>query len=290
MSKKNNERLNLRRQIRDKLEEKTELGRSRHEAKKGLKKPTEAVGFLTSKRTIKEYKRVCMQWMDDAYENGQKMNGISLQSEKIKKSAVDFLQRKKDEGCSVWTIKAYRAGLNSVLDDKIIDTDIKLPKRLMANITRGRAEKSDEFKAKFKTELELAEATGARVSKCKTLKPRHFSYKNGRMFCTFHKDKGGKTRTVPVLQKYQASIEKMLKGKGEHDFLCSNYARKTHELTTHQCRRVYAVERYKEITEANGTSEKTITINGKKYDKVACEKVSENLGHNRLDVLRYYLF
>jgi integrase len=284
------ERLRLRHQVKQALDKIHRRGASRHEAKQG-KKPTEFVGIITGDKTFKDYSDVWRRCLDHHSENGGKMSKQNFQ-DVGKKLALDYLEDCKKRGLAAYTLKAYRSGLNSILQNKITDKDVELPIRRAEDITRGRKERPDWVKEKYADDIRFIEATGVRLSVYKRLTASDIKNRGGHLCCRQQNDKGGKNHWAPVLRKDEDWVREFIKNRST-GLLASRGARVLTEYAAHKDRRTYARALYKEYVAAGyrGRLIKSRSRGGRTYYADAVAKLSVALGHgkDRTDITTKYL-
>jgi hypothetical protein len=282
-------RLELVRQVKQELKKIHRRGVSRHELKR-RRPPNQPTGLIVGDKTFKDYSDIWRRCLEYHRDMGQQMSKIDFQ--KVgKKLALNYLQDCQKKGMSAWSLKTYKSGLNSILKNKIADKDILLPVRRSQDITRGRDVRSDAYKKKYKQDILLAEATGARNTVLKRLTANDFIEKDGRLYCIHRRDKGGKTRMSPVLKSHEAYVRNFIKEAHPVGPLASHAARHDDKLATHRDRRVYAWELYQEYVAA-GEKGKTFRSCGDVWYWNSVAKVSRALGHSEARVyecVRHYL-
>ena len=125
---------------------------------------------------------------------------------------------------------------------------------------------------------------------------------NGRVVIEINKDKygcqskGGRSRTVEVLREYQDHIISM-RDKALEEHRETVFNKVLNRMDEHALRREYAGLKYKEIE--NIRIDNKIEIKGdyhtrdgshRTFDRSILKEVSENLGHNRINVVvKHYL-
>ncbi len=207
--------------------------------------------------------------------------------DKTKDMVSDYLSEKISLGQSAWSIKVARAALRKAYKDNNLANDIKIPERKLKDITRSRLERPDDKKINldnYKDLIDFCKSSGLRRREVSAITANDIYKKNNRLYVHVKNGKGGKTREVPVLKKYQPKIESILekaKDRGNERL----FTRIPEHLDIHSMRREYAQERFIEI---RGRKYKKHTRD--KRDREAVREVSRNLGHNRENVtVSHYL-
>ena len=212
------------------------------------------------------------------------------------KECREYIREYLDEysqGKSPWSIRTVKYALQKLYD--AIDPGFKVyydaPKRQRVDIVKNRtpiAEVKGFNYKKYKTELNFGCVTGARKSAMLKLRYSDIYEKDGAVYVHFHKDKGGKTRDVKILDKYAKFIKSFIgKGAPDENIFKSLPCR----FPEHSCRRFFANDYYNTIARNPNTlpkSEKYICRKDKsgiEYDRKAMLEVSEALGHGRVDVM-----
>ena len=269
----------LKRQITQALINQKRFGESKHKAKQeqGVKFG-QAVDGIFSYKTMKTYLDECVKfgnWVKEKYG--------SRTLEQAKEHVGEYLERGKEKKLSAWTLKLQRSALRKMYQDPGLVKEVQLPDRRKENIVRSRGDAvrdKDFSEERNKDMVDFAKATGLRRSGMSKVRVRDvFESDDGKLFVAI-REKGGRYREAPVLEKYTERVREIIHGKDSDEKIFE----KIHSSADiHSYRREYAQELYREIT---GESYDP----AKDKDKEALRQVSEALGHSRLDVVtRNYL-
>lgn len=299
------------------LSDKTAFGQSKKIAKQDL-------GFgqstykIYSVNSYKTYLKQCSQyarWLKE--EKGiNKIDDIN----KTEQYAIEYIQKRLDDGKSIYTVKMERSALGMLYGKQI---DIKLPSRTPDQITRSRKEtKNDRYitrDGKYKDVFTIALATGSRRKDISKLCVNNFREVNGKLYVYFEKSKGGRDRLTPVLEKYEKDVRDIIEqAKTDGKTRLFNHIPK--EIDVHGLRREYCQGLYDEIKDNKGLRDEilknyperhelktqkdkdgnTVTKeiksdvykdrNGNVWNRDDIYVLSQALGHNRLDVsITHYL-
>lgn len=226
------------------LSNKLVFGQSKKAAKKDL-------GFgqstyqIYSVNSYKTYLKQCKQyakWLKQ--EKGiNKIDDIN----KTEQYAKEYIQKRMDDGKSIYTVKMERSALGMLYGKQI---DIKLPSRTPDQITRSRKEtKNDRYisrDGKYKDVFTIAIATGSRRKDISKLCVNNFREVDGKLYVFFEKSKGGRDRLTPVLEKYEKDVRDIIEqAKVDGKTRLFNHIPK--EIDVHGLRREYCQNLYDEI-------------------------------------------
>ena len=226
------------------LSDKTSFGQSKKLAKQDL-------GFgqstykIYSVNSYKTYLKQCTQyakWLKE--EKGiNKIDDIN----KTEQYAIEYIQKRLDDGKSIYTVKMERSALGMLYGKQI---DIKLPVRTPDQITRSRGEtKNDKYitrDGKYKDVFTIALATGSRRKDISKLCVNNFREVDGKLYVFFEKSKGGRDRLTPVLEKYEKDVRDIIEqAKVDGKTRLFNHIPK--EIDIHGLRREYCQNLYDEI-------------------------------------------
>lgn len=226
------------------LSDKLAFGQSKKAAKKDL-------GFgqstyqIYSVNSYKTYLKQCKQyakWLKQ--EKGiNKIDDIN----KTEQYAKEYIQKRLDDGKSIYTVKMERSALGMLYGKQI---DIKLPSRTPDQITRSRKEtKNDRYisrDGKYKDVFTIAIATGSRRKDISKLCVNNFREVDGKLYVYFERSKGGRDRLTPVLEKYEKDVRDIIEqAKVDGKTRLFNHIPK--EIDVHGLRREYCQNLYDEI-------------------------------------------
>ena len=223
-------------------------------------------------------------YLDEAvkFANWVKENYKVKTLEQAKGFVSEYLEKGKERKLSAWTLKLQRSALRKAFRDPELAKEVELPIRKKINIVRSRynAVRDKNFSESRNKDLILfAKATGLRRKGLSRVRVQDIFEREGRLFVAV-REKGGRYREAPVLQKYTEIIKEIVNKK---DSVEDKIFEKVHScIDIHSYRREYAQELYRELTGRDYDS--------KNKDKEALMRVSEALGHSRIDVVtRHYL-
>jgi len=271
-------RPSLKYQITQALINQKRFGESKHAAKQasGTKfgQPTDGI---YSYKTMKTYLDECVKFGNWVKENHKEVKTL----EEAKKYVGEYLEEGKERKLSAWTLKLQRSALRKAFQDPELAKEVQLPDRRKKDIirSRGDAVRDKDFSEERNRDLvDFAKATGLRRSGMSKVRVRDVFERDDKLFVAI-REKGGRYREAPVLEKYTERVREIIHGKDPDEKIFE----KIHSSADiHSYRREYAQELYKELTGQE--------YDAKNKDKEALMQVSEALGHSRLDVVtRNYL-
>lgn len=242
----------------------------------------------------------------------------------------EYLKSHIERGDSSWSVRVEASALAKLYRCSTRDFNVELPKRSRESIERSRLEREHdkEFSQEKNRDLIIfAKATGLRRRELERIRADDIYRKGDRLYVHVENGKGGREREVHVLQKYEKEVERIVEERKDSDRL---FERIPVRMDVHAYRREYAQERYRElereiqergreyvkervrehfrrylernIEDEREREEKTKKFerelerdnyrrrDGREFDRTAIMGVSQDLGHNRADVVaNYYL-
>ena len=276
-------------QIQQELLSICKFGESRHSAKiKG-----EAYKYIYSYNTFKTYLQqlnIMVKWSKD--------NGIKLKNiEDIRENGDKWLQSCVEQGLSAWTITTRRAALCKLCGVPYSFFETKMPVRKRSEIKRGRNPDAKRgFSEKLnENQVTFCKCTGVRYHELIVLKGTDLIKKGNDLYIHIRSGKGGKERFAKLYgTKEELNLCVELANKAENNKIFPHVKRKanTHSYRAQYCKRCY-VSNERDLNQLS-RSEKYYCRSDKKgtvYDRKALLICSQNLGHNRLDIVpSNYLF
>ena len=212
-----------------------------------------------------------------------------------------YIERKATENCSLKTIKTYQSNLLKL--SKCANKTFNIRTDYSVSVDESKIERTETIKqysftrAEMEkildaprscdslTALKFAYQTGVRVNTLERLEVRHIDFKNGEI--TIYKDKGNRTRVLPMSEETAKLLRQQIKGKSGKDRVFSvkkgsvnRYLRRRCEklnLRTpngeiksgvHSIRKLWA----EEFAEKNGVP-KTMVALGHNFDRKDLESV-----------------
>lgn len=202
----------------------------------------------------------------------------------IKKDHVEeYLKFRQNDGKAAATISKDMAALNKLFNLTITKKDCGIKNRSYKDITRSRGPKAHDTKynpKNYKDQITLAKACGYRRESVLVVTPERVIWKDGLPYKIQLIEKGGKERDATILRGDREKIKEILIGKEKEKPLFTKY---TTKIDNHAFRREYARNRYKELVKEQGAENKDY----RGFDSKLLIKVSNDLGHNRLNVTIY---
>jgi len=282
------------------------FGESKHQAKMREKERCKQTGEkwnparvegLYDTNTCDQYKKLALKFLTTCRDE----YGIKNLSEVTRDHASEYLKNHINAGYANDTIRKEFSALAKLLDCHTYDFSVPMPpkpKRL--EITRSRLPRlhDKEYRPdKYKDVIEFSLATGLRRKELAALKPEDIYRKeDGRLYCHVERGKGGRQREVRVLRDKENLVLEC-KAKAETANRERVFEKIISRIDIHSLRREYAQERYKEVERDKLERGKEIKRDyicrdgsGRRFDKEILREVTQDLGHNRLDVVvKHYL-
>lgn len=258
-------------------EEKSKL---RAEAPEGI------FSFSTLKTYIKLNKTFC-RWV--------KKNHPVRDLKYAREFVGEYLQYCINKGNSPSTIKTKAAALAKLYHTHSYELGITLPDRKREDITRSRTIPDEKIEKKNQDVIDFIKGTGLRLHEVRMLEGRDiYRNKKGQLIINVRKGKGGKKRKVTVLPEFADKIEKLAKEVKPKELVFKKVRK---NINAHYYRAWHAQTFYNKCARnLNSLSRKEKYYmrddrKGDVYDREAMEKVSKQLGHNRIDVIAgHYLY
>ena len=259
-------------------------GQSRHDAKDDHGR----VAGIYSSATFDKYLRICClfgKWCKAKY----KCKTLS----ECRQYVDEWLSELIAANRSAHTIKLYACAVAKLFQCSTKDF-IKTPARERKNITRSRGVKARDahFSVENNSEIvNFCRSVGARRHEVMALRAGDLKYDKGNYYVKIKRGKGGKAREVLVVGDVQNVIDCFEKAKS--DPYGRVFPKIPNAMDVHGYRREYAETLYNMVACDVSTLSKEETYRCRKdkrgivYDIEAMLTVSENLGHNRIDVIAY---
>lgn len=233
---------------------------------------------IYSYETMRSYTKESVSFANWVREN------FAVRDIEVAKTHVDsYLEHRISKGDSAWTLKLIRSALRKVYSDSNLASNVNLPDRKKEQITRSRGQKAMDKKFSVERNRDLVDfckATGLRRHELKVLKIKDiYRDEDGKLRVEVNQGKGGRPRSIPVLQSLESRILEIVSGKDLDSQIIEKIPVRA---DIHSYRREYAADYYKELAGK--------IFNPRDKDTSAMQRVSWALGHNRLDVItRNYL-
>lgn len=202
---------------------------------------------------------------------------------------------------SAWVKKAQRSAIAKLYGVKSKEFgDIDTGQRSRATVKRSRGgtvrEKHFSETGKYKAYVDFCKGTGLRKAEIESLRGTSFYRdENGKAFLRVTKGtKGGRIRTVPILEEYVNLVENTCLKAGKNKvipLLADDRLKAPSGANTHGYRAEYAkalYDRLKRPLDIVPTNERYYCrgdLRGVIYDKNAMSEVSQALGHTRINVI-----
>ncbi len=303
---------NIKIQLHKKINSLLRIGESKHEAKKEYRKECERKGirwnpskspYIHSINTVEHYRDTVNHFSEWLKEEKPEIWQTKDLNSITKDVCYEYL-KEIDSELSAWTTSRHMAGLNKVLDLGLNKKEGGLKKRRNKDITRSRTVKENDFKynpENYREQIDLAKAFGLRRESILggdyEVKESSLFIDDDRIYCGVI-EKGGKYREALCLKEYEDTIKSRYNIServfNDEDSFKAHYKnsedsrlfdRYTKKIDNHSFRREYAQNLYQEIKEEREAQGINIENDYRGYNKDIVINVSNNLGHNRPDVV-----
>lgn len=284
------------------------FGQSKYQAKQesyrqGNKGKVEGI---YSKKTMQDYKKVAEQFHTWAKSKGYHFHSLSEVSDGHIKQ---YLTERQADGRSAWTVSHDLSALNKIFHRTISKQETGLQARRNADIKNNRGFGSNYRASVYQKNEALTaflSATGIRRQSITSISPANAIRSDSGTVIGFHVvEKGGKARNCYVIKSKQADItafvDKHISTHGNKPF----WNKVDKNLNTHWYRGEYAHTLYNDLVNAHNSKQdyfegyRDTFVNSSKleqvtsghgaitkgYDTESLAIVSQNLGHNRIDVV-----
>lgn len=264
------------------------------------------ISGIYSKKTMQDYKKVAEQFSVWTKDNGFRFKNLNdVSNEHI----LQYLIEKQNKGVSPWTISHDLSALNKIFSRDISKKGTILKSRKNADIKNNRGLGNNyrpSVYARNKDLISFLSATGIRRQSITSIRPSDAIRNDKDIIIGFRLlEKGGKSRNAYVIKNNQtditAFVDNHLKEHGNTPF----WNKVNKNLNTHWYRAEYANTLYKDLLNAStkgldyfdgykeyfiDSAKLTQATSGhrkttKGYDTQCLAMVSQNLGHNRIDVV-----
>lgn len=286
------------------LQKQTRYGQSKHLAKEQAKEEAKKAGEkvraikgIYSTRTYNSYAKVCRQFIQETLKTHPEVKTF----DDCRPYVEEFLESKKDNDASAWTLHQYGSALASAYDCSKKDFNFEYPERSRASIKRCRNEHSSDYRypeERWDKAKILLKATGCRRMEALRLRKEDFRERNDGNLEVFKRGKNNIERWCLVNPKYTDEIKDFLREAPTHRIDNEDRLLLKAEIprgSIHDLRADYAKDLY-QYYENRGdvaTGEKYYCrkeLVGKEYDKGILQEVSYNLQHSRNNVVISYLW
>ena len=217
------------------------------------------------------------------------------------------------ENLSPYTYSRELSAINKMLDTRYTVRDFDMRGRSHHNIenNRGLARSDTSEALRNRQALEFVHACGMRRSSIDRVTPADFLRDNsGKCIGVHLLEKGGRERNAVILEQYRDRITQQVDSAIQNTGLYSPFIREPdHNANPHYYRAEYARELYSDLQQAreegrdyyNNMREQFINEDNyihacgrykdeyvRGYERDTMAEVSQNLGHNRIDVVLYH--
>lgn len=213
-----------------------------------------------SVQTFAGYRQTCREFARWCKENG---NPRTL--DEARPYVALYLQHRIDGNKSAWTIQKDRAALRKVYQDPYLASEIELPRRRLTNIRRSRlpAKMDQQFNKELHKDLiDFTTATGLRRHELAAITPADIFWRGTTLVARVKQGKGGKYREATVIKGMEDRVLEIIRDKAIDEPIFDIIPK---AMDVHNYRATYANIRLCQDEE---------------------KQVTQDLGHNRTEVLR----
>lgn len=273
------------------------IGQSRRDAKQAIREAsgehlwTVSSGKIHSYTTRAVYQQHVLHflnWVRDVH-HINRLAHLDAQADEL---ASTYLEQRMQEGRSAYTLQAERSALRLFFQDRALAEAVLLPKRTRENITRSRGPTRQDrhFQPQhWARELAFIRACGLRREELCNLFVRevYLSKKTGYLVVAVRNGKGGLPREARVLPGRERDVLSLIESRPAHEHVFVHLPK---DMDIHSYRREYAQALYLYLAPGRSLPSPTGRLRPQDYDREAARAVSEQLGHQRVDVvLRHYI-
>lgn len=301
-------RISFKEQMFRVLNSKNCFGQSKYQAKRESYQNgcNGKVDGIYSKKTMSDYKKVATQFHEWQKEKGYNFRSMSDVKPNIIK---EYLFERQANGHSSWTISHDLSALNKVFNTTLSKKECGLASRRSENIKNNRGFGNNyraSVYAKNQDLITFISSCGVRRQSLTMITPANAIRDKDNIVIGFHVvEKGGKQRNCYVRNEYQSQITAFVNTHLETQGNVPFWNKVDKNFNTHWYRGEYAKGLYNDLLEAKANGEdyfhgyQDIFINQRKleqvtqrhkssvkgYDTQVMAMVSQNMGHNRIDVV-----
>ena len=283
------------RQALDRLDERMAIGESRREAKQQQRATGEhlwtfSTGKMHSYKTRTTYQEHLLRFVNWSREVYQ-IKTLEQLDERANELACRYLFQELAAHKSAYTLQVERCALRLFFGDRTLASEVVLPRRMRATITRSRGPAAHDryFQpANWQPLINFERACGLRRAELARLCVADVSYTGQRQLVVHVRNgKGGKEREVPALPGHEADLLALTEGRQPEEHVFAHIPK---HMDVHSYRREYAQQLYLVYAPGWTLPSPVGRLRREAYDLAAVQQVSWALGHNRIDVvLRHYL-
>ncbi len=284
MSKKKN----IKKETVEKLKQETRFGESKKEAR--IKENTRYPEGIFAHETQNTYTKQCLAFCSWLEEN-HPVRSIKYAQQYVGEYLEDCIAKNHKPA----TIHTKACALAKLYKCHSYDFGIVLPKRTRASITRSRTVPDKKIEEKNGDIVYFIKGTGLRKHEVERLSCMDvFRDSANKLKIYVAKGKGGRPRTVEVLEEYAERIEQMAEKANPNKPM---FGKVPKDMNAHYYRACYAQDFYDKCArtlDTLSTKEKYYMRKDRKgdvYDRLAMKEVSQQLGHCRISVIAgHYLY
>jgi integrase len=271
------------------------IGESRHALKQEMRAEGEkqwnfSTGRIHSHKTRITYQEHTLRFVHWA-RHDQGITHLAELDARADELVTTWLRGELVAGKSAYTLQVERSALRMFFSNRELAGEVDLPRRARENITRSRgpAARDVHFQPANWPELMTVErAFGLRRNELAHLRVQDIHRNQaGQLVAHVLNGKGGKEREAPALAAKEAEVLAVVQGRKADERV---FDRLPVHADIHALRREYAQALYQQYAPDRDLPPPQGKLDASHYDKAAALRVSEALGHRRLDVvLRHYL-
>lgn len=294
---------NIKIQLNNRIDELLRIGERKIKNDKTNANRAEGIHSI---RTANTYRSVI-----NCFADYLKSEGVRNVGDITREHIQSYMQSRS--GMSAYTHSKDLSAINKILDTRYTVREFELPNRSYSHVcnNRGLAVRDTSDAIRNREQLDFVRATGIRRESIATIIPSQAIRNSEGQVIGFNvTEKGGRERNAVVIEKERARITELVNqreqetGKNIHMFNAVDS-----NANPHYFRREYAQQLYEDLRQSAEqgrdyyTGMRDIFINQASYERAISRykndsikgyerdilaEVSQNLGHNRIDVILYH--
>jgi hypothetical protein len=263
----------------------------RKEAKKAAKERGESLiswtdGKMRAFETRRGYQKIVMRFLGWCQHTCDIHDPevIELFADRL---ATQYLRQRMEEGKSAWTLKTERSALRLFFGDRTLTEELELPARRRKDIKRSRlpAKRDKQLNPdNWQHVIQFCLASGLRREELRDLYVREVTVDPDdaqRLRVFVRRGKGGKDRFVHVFPGREPAVLSQVEGRSPDEHV---FSRISGLLDIHSYRRQFAQDWYEHLA-GKPLPPQEGRLQSADFDPDAALKVSEELGHSRIDII-----
>lgn len=269
-------------------------GTKRSDAKAEARRRGESLFAFTDQRihafeTRNTYQQIVMRFLDWCRQHHD-IHDLERIKERADELVSSYLGERIIQGYSAWTLQTERSALRMFYQNRDLAASVELPKRKRENIVRSRRPTVRDGHIHlddWQHVINFCLACGLRREELRDLRVRDVYSRTSdhQLVVRVVRGKGGKWREVPVFPGREQAVLSAIDGRDPDAHVFDHLSSL---LDIHSYRRQFAQELYEQLS-GHTLPPREGRVSLADLDQKVALYVSRCLGHNRIDVLSYYL-